>query len=67
MNTFRPIEQRDIDFFNSLLGNHCFIDDSSLSKYGHDETEDLLFLPEIVLKPETPEEISSILNFKRVA
>jgi glycolate oxidase len=63
MNTFRPIEQRDIDFFNSLLGKHCLIDDSSLAKYGHDETEDLLFLPEIVLKPETPEEISTILNY----
>jgi len=32
-----------------------------LANYGHDETEKLLFLPEVVLKPRTAEEIGEIL------
>ena len=39
------------------------IDSDNLSKYGHDETEDLIFLPEIVLKPETTEEVSIIMKY----
>jgi glycolate oxidase len=31
-------------------------------EYGHDKTEDYAFLPELVLKPRTPEEISDILS-----
>jgi glycolate oxidase len=31
-------------------------------EYGHDKTEDYAFLPELVLKPRTPEEISDILR-----
>jgi glycolate oxidase len=33
-----------------------------LEKYGRDETEDLLFYPEIVAKPSSPEEVSAILR-----
>ncbi len=33
-----------------------------LHEYSHDETEDLSYLPELVLRPETPEEISQILR-----
>ncbi len=36
-------------------------DSETLSNYGHDETEKLLFLPEAVLKPRTAKEISEIL------
>jgi glycolate oxidase len=31
-----------------------------LSKYGRDETEDLLFLPEVVVKPQTVEQVSAV-------
>lgn len=63
MSAFRPIEQRDIDFFNDLIGANCSVDNENLAKYGHDETEDLVFLPEVVLKPETPEIISAIMKY----
>ncbi len=33
-----------------------------LKEYSHDETEDLSYLPELVLKPQTPEEVSQILK-----
>jgi glycolate oxidase len=63
MQTFRSIQQGDIDFFSQLLGNRCFIDESNRKEYGHDETEDLLFLPDVVLKPETTAEVSAIMKY----
>ena len=61
--TFKTIDEKDILFFKNLLGERCLIDSDNLSKYGHDETEDLVFLPEIVLKPETAEEVSIIMKY----
>ncbi|MEN9443025.1 MAG: hypothetical protein RLZ33_3102, partial [Bacteroidota bacterium] len=52
-----------IAFFQELLGNRCFLDETNLTEYGHDETEDLCFLPDIVAKPETPEEVAAILRY----
>lgn len=63
MHTFRQIQQTDIDFFKRLLGEGCLIDDANRKEYGHDETEDLLFLPDVVLKPETTEEVSAIMKY----
>ena len=37
-------------------------DIENLEKYGRDETEDLLYKPEVVVKPKTVEQISNILN-----
>ena len=48
----------------SLIGEKkVFVDAQLLKDYGHDETEDLLFVPEVVLKPETVEDVSAILKF----
>jgi glycolate oxidase len=66
MNTFRPIEKKDIEFFLAFMSDRCFTDQENFEKYGHDETEDLVYLPEIVLKPETPEEVSKILAYCNV-
>ena len=41
---------------------HVYLDEESLSKYGRDETENLHFLPEIVIKPRTALEISGIMK-----
>src|ERR1043165_2425119 len=52
-----------IDEFEKILGEkYVFIDGDSLYNYSHDETEDFHFLPDVVLKPRTPEEISAILK-----
>lgn len=40
-----------------------FMDDESRNKYAHDETENLHFLPDIVIKPNTTEEISRIMKW----
>jgi glycolate oxidase len=42
---------------------NVYSDEETLINYSQDETEDLSFLPEVVVKPRTPEEISKILIF----
>ncbi|PWH81598.1 FAD-binding oxidoreductase [Brumimicrobium oceani] len=50
-------------YLKKKFSNIALIDNSSLEKYGKDETEDLLFPPHIVLRPSTTEEISAILKY----
>jgi glycolate oxidase len=57
------ISIQHIDFFKTIVGEKfVFVDEESLHHYAHDETEDLHFLPEIVIKPRTVQEISDILK-----
>src|SRR5215470_20065480 len=42
---------------------NVFTDDESLTHFGHDETEELLYPPDVVVKPSTVEQISSILQY----
>lgn len=56
--TFKHIED-----FKKILGEKFVLtDDEALQNYSHDETEDLHYLPDVVLKPRTAEEISAILK-----
>jgi glycolate oxidase len=49
--------------FRKILGDqYVLVDEESLNNYGHDETEELLFPPEVVLRPRTTEEVSAILK-----
>ena len=53
----------NIKDFKKIVGEQFVaMDEESLNKYGHDETENLLFLPAIVIKPRTAQEISAILK-----
>ena len=46
-----------------LLGEQfVFTDLDTRNHYGHDETEDYVFPPSVVLKPKSPEEIATILK-----
>jgi glycolate oxidase len=52
-----------IESFKNIVGDkYVFLDDESLHNYSHDETEDLHYLPDVVIKPRTPDEISSIMK-----
>src|SRR5690606_3263071 len=52
-----------LETFKSIVGErYVFTDDEALNHYAHDETEDLHFIPSVVLKPRTAEEISEILK-----
>jgi len=51
-------------FFAALLGEqYVLFDTDSREHYGKDETEDLMFMPDLVLRPSTAEEISQILIY----
>ncbi len=39
------------------------VDKEQLEKYGQDETEDLVYFPEAVVKPQTVEQVSAILKY----
>ncbi len=48
--------------FSSILGeSYVFTDIETRNHYGHDETEDYVFPPNVVLKPANAQEISQIL------
>ncbi|HMH20534.1 MAG TPA: FAD-linked oxidase C-terminal domain-containing protein [Puia sp.] len=51
------------DQFRKIVGDrYIVLDEESLHHYAHDETEQLHYLPDLVLKPRTAEEISAIMR-----
>lgn len=61
---FKRITSEDISHFQAICGEgFVMTDPESLSHYSHDETEDLKFMPEVVVKPESALEISAILSY----
>ncbi len=61
---YKKISPSDVTFFSSVLGSEFVMSDAeALLKFGHDETEDLIFSPEIVLKPKSPQEISTVVKY----
>ncbi|HMK27127.1 MAG TPA: FAD-linked oxidase C-terminal domain-containing protein [Chitinophagaceae bacterium] len=65
METVAPsiLTAKHIEAFKKIAGEKfVLVDEESLHHYSHDETEDLHYLPDVVIKPKTPEEISAILK-----
>lgn len=61
---FNRITEEDIEYFKTEVGaEQVLYDAEALVKYSHDETEDLRFLPEVVLKPSSTLQVSSILRY----
>lgn len=59
---YNKINSEIISDLTSIVGDKfVFLDDDTLTTCSKDETEDYTFKPEIVLKPQTAEEISKIL------
>jgi glycolate oxidase len=53
-----------IQNFQSIIGvNSVFTDAEVLKNYSHDETEDLSFIPSLVLKPNSTDEVSEIMKY----
>jgi glycolate oxidase len=62
--TFQAIETCDLEHFRNLVPEAAiFSDAENLEKYGHDETEDYQFPPQLVLKPASADEVSKILAY----
>ena len=52
-----------IDEFKNIVGeNYVLYDDETLDRYAHDETENLYYLPDVVIKPRNADQISSIMK-----
>lgn len=61
---FNKIQPADLFFFTSLLGDKYVLGDKdNLDRCASDETEDLHYLPEIVLQPGSVDEVSSIMKY----
>src|SRR5687767_7408434 len=52
-----------ISSLKAIIGEqYVLTDQESMQNYGHDETEHLLYLPEVVIRPRTAEEISAVMK-----
>ena len=61
---FQKITPGDIAFFKSILEEkYVLADEENLNRCAADQTEDLHYLPEIVLQAGTTEEVSSIMKY----
>jgi glycolate oxidase len=63
MNDFRysTVTTELVKQFETLLqAENVFTDQERLEKYGQDETEDLVFLPQVVVRPHSVEQVSAI-------
>lgn len=59
---YQKADAQIIEKLKAIVGeNYVFLDVENMEKYGSDETEDLQFFPEVIVKPATPTEISQIL------
>ena len=59
---YQPISPDVISELVNIAGQaYVLIDVENLEKYAHDETEDLRYQPEVVVKPGNAEEISAIM------
>ena len=64
MSPYHKINNEDIAFFQELLGKDNVLHHSSqLYDYAHDETENLLFYPEVVVFPENTHQVSELLKY----
>ena len=61
---YKQLNIDDISFLKKVIGvNFVFTDEEKLAEYSHDETEDLFYPPEVVLKPKTSDEIADVLKY----
>ena len=63
MKKYSKLSSKDILFFKSVFEDRMHTDLESLNTYAHDETEDLHFLPAVVLVPKTVDEISKTMAY----
>lgn len=64
MADFSKVTPEAVDFFKSILSdNRVRTSHDDVSNHSHDETEDLKYNPEVVLIPESSEQLSKILAY----
>jgi glycolate oxidase len=64
MKNYQKITAEVIRELSEIIPAEMLFDsEEQREKYAHDETEDLMFLPELVVKPQTVEQISRLMDF----
>lgn len=58
--TVAPIH---VAFFQELLGNRTVVGEAIDPHYASDHTEDFVYYPSVVVKPETTEEVAAIMQY----
>lgn len=62
--SYKKIEKDDILMFEKIASsNQVFYSKEELREYSHDETEDLTYMPEVVVKPKNSSEVSKIMKY----
>ena len=62
-NALPPISAAVLSEFREILSEHYLLtDESACLAHGHDETEDLMFVPQAVLEPANTEQVSRIMQ-----
>lgn len=60
---FQKIEAADLAAFATMIGEAYVLQDAeTIARYSHDYTEDLVFAPDVVLKPANALEIAAVLR-----
>ena len=60
---YQPVNSEIIAQLESILGNNAvFKDKELLIEYGHDETENLSYPPEILVKPANTKEVAAVMQ-----
>lgn len=63
MSTFHPVTPEILEELRAIAGNDAVLTDPpSLESCGRDETEDLFFSPEVVIRPSTTDQVGRILR-----
>lgn len=61
--SFNRISKDILTKISEIIGvENVFTEHDKLEKYSHDETEDLIFYPEVVVRPNNKEQISQLLK-----
>jgi len=63
MNNYNLVTKSIIKELSLIVGKkNIYIDKKNLKSYGHDETENLNFPPEVLLKPLNTKEVAEVMN-----
>ena len=64
MNQFNKITATHIAHFQEIVGGeNVFFETEQLNEFGHDETEDFVFPPEVAITPRNTKQVSKVMRF----
>ncbi len=61
--SYKKIQAGDLSYFQSIADCRVLTDDEQLQRCAADQTEDLHYLPEVVLQPESVAAVSAVMKY----